>query len=119
MALTATIGQPCVVQTLFVDGNNQPVNVDNPRCTVFYLDVDGNKQLVVDDQPMAGVGAETGRFRYIFAVPGNLIAGDSLYAEMTATDEALVGRYFAEQQLTAIVQSTATGTMRVQFVRGG
>lgn len=119
MALTAIIGQPCVVQTLFVDGNNHPVNVDNPRCTVFYLDVDGNKQMVADDQPMVGVGAEVGRFRYIFSVPGNLNAGDSLYAEMTATDEALAGRYFAEQQLTAVVQSTSNGTMRTQFVRGG
>ncbi len=119
MSLQAIIGQPCVVQTLFVDGNNVPVNVDNPRCTVFYLSTGGDKIVVVDSQPMLAVGVDVGRYRYTFSVPGSLNTGDSLYAEMEATDEALAGRYFVEQQLTAVAQDTNTGTMRTQFVRGG
>ena len=125
MALQAVIGSQFIFQALFVDLQNTPISVNNPRISIFSFSTDGIKQPLVTDQLMSAVfPAEVGRYIYVFVIPITFTDGEALYAEMTGLNPNVPGVVLLTEQQVVVISVNrglgAGGTRLIaQFVKGG
>lgn len=83
----AIIGKAYTFQALYLDDNNDPMVVGEPKITIFSFSQSGIKQVVIDNQPMLDASpAEVGRYTYTLVIPGAYTDGDTLHAEMQGLD---------------------------------
>jgi hypothetical protein len=106
----AVLGSAFTFQVLFVDGNNDPMAVNNPTIDVFMFSQTGVKQYLVTAQTMNAVTpVEVGRYTYVYTIPTTLDDGDLLYAEVTAEDPGTGELLRANQEVTAISANRGLG----------
>jgi len=119
----AIISSTHTFQVLFVNGDGIPVDVGNPRITVFRY-ATGVKETLVNNQPMvASTPAETGRYVYSYVVPSTFHDGDTIYGEMSGDDLANPGDVLRHDEEVSIIAATRAGGgysgLTAQFVKGG
>lgn len=88
MAKQAVIGTAFTFQAFFLDATNTPFDPTvGPTITIFSFSLAGAKNVLVSAAAMAAATpAETGRFTYVYTVPGTFTDGDMLYAEVNGED---------------------------------
>jgi hypothetical protein len=101
--MEAIIGSSFTFQVEFVNDLNIPVDVTNPRITIFNFSGAGAKQTLVNNVSMVPVTPpEVGRYTYTWVFPVYLTDGDTIYADMSGADSVTGALYLIEEDVTAI-----------------
>lgn len=115
-------GDTYTFTTLFLDGFNTPLAVNNPVIEVFCFNSDGEKvSLVAPDTPMVGVDDEVGRFTYTYDIPMAYDHSPTLFAIMKGESPEDGFTILVEDQLDLVSVSGGSGSDRMiaRFVKGG
>ena len=115
-------GDTYTFTTLFLDGFNQPLVVDEPVIEVFCFDTDGAKvSLVAADTPMVAVEEEEGRFSYTYEIPIGYAHSPTLFAIMKGVNPEDGFTILVEDQLDLVGSAGGSGSERMiaRFVKGG
>tara|TARA_B100001057_G_scaffold443392_2_gene479460 strand:+ start:484 stop:846 length:363 start_codon:yes stop_codon:yes gene_type:complete len=116
-------GDTYTFTTLFLDGLNQPVEVEDPVIEVFAFTADGEKAFIVPtDTPMAPVEDEQGRYTHTFEVPLNYVYSSTVFGIMKGVSDGFT--ILVEDQLEVSDGSGGGGgsgndRMIARFVKGG
>lgn len=110
--------------TLFLDGLNQPIDVDDPIIEVFVFNDEGVKTfLVPSDTPMVPVEGEVGRFSHTLQIPLNYEYSSTVFAIMQGVSPGDGFTILVEDQLEVFSGNSSGGggndRMIARFVKGG
>jgi hypothetical protein len=103
------IGQPFTFSVLFVDASNTPIAVTSPAITIFNFSALGVKQTLISAALSEVTPAETGRYIYVYTIPGTFTDGDTIYGEMSGTDPGSGDLTRVTQTLTLISSNRGLG----------
>ncbi len=113
-------GDKYTFTTLFLDGFNEPLAVDDPVIEVFCFNTDGEKVSLVDAAtPMVAVDDEVGRFSYTYEIPLGYAHAPTLFAIMKGESPEDGFTILVEDQLDIIAGGSSSDRMFARFVKGG
>ena len=107
---------------LFMDGMNNPIEVENPNIEVFAFDIEGVKTpLVAEGTGMTAIEAEVGRYYYTYPIPVDYNYAPTLFAIMRGTQIGSGFQIVIEEQLDIIDFEASSSNQRMisRFVKGG